>query len=130
MSPRPVDNPAPLLVAASLVAVEGLMMVILALVEVGNLSSNRVTMGITTTAFFVLYGAVLMLCAWSVTHHHSWPRSPIVLTQLIMLGLAWNFRDGGTLSVAIALAVVAVVVVAGILHPASIDALDDERAEG
>lgn len=130
MTSRPVDNPAPLLVAASLVAVEGLMMVILALVELGNLSSDRVAMGITTTAFFVLYGAVLMLCAWSVTHHRAWARSPIVLTQLIMLGLAWNFRDGGTLSVAIALAVVAVVVVAGILHPASIDALDDERAGG
>ena len=128
MSPRPVDNPAPLVVAASLVAVEGLLMVILALIELGDLSSDRVTMGITTTAFFVLYGAVLLLCAWSVTHRHAWARSPIVLTQLIMLGLAWNFRDGGTVPVAIALAVVAVVVVAGILHPASIDALDDERA--
>jgi peptidoglycan/LPS O-acetylase OafA/YrhL len=127
VSSRPVDNPAPLLVAASLVAVEGLLMVILALVELGNLSSDRVTMGIATTAFFVLYGAVLMLCAWSVTHHRAWARSPIVLTQLIMLGLAWNFRDGGTVSIAIALAVVAVVVVAGILHPASIAALDDER---
>ena len=129
MSSRPPDNPAPLVVAASLVAVEGLLMVALALVELGSLSSDRVAMGITTTVFFVLYGAVLVLCAWSVTHRRAWARSPIVLTQLIMLGLAWNFRDGGTLAVAIGLAVVALVVVAGILHPASIEALDDENVE-
>lgn len=130
MSSRPVDRPAPLLVAASLVAVEGLMMVILAVIELGNLSSDRATMGITTTAFFVLYGALLLLCAWSVTHQRAWARSPIVLTQLIMLGLAWNFRDGGTVAIAIAIAVVAVIVVAGILHPASIEALSDEHASG
>jgi uncharacterized membrane protein len=48
-----------------------------------------------------------------------------VLAQLIQLGLAWSFRDGSTLAVAIALAVIALVVLAGMLNPASIDALSD-----
>jgi hypothetical protein len=49
-----------------------------------------------------------------------------VLAQLIQLGIAWSFRGGDTTLVAVALAVVALVVVVGLLHPASIDALDDD----
>ena len=62
----------------------------------------------------------------SSTRRASWARSPVVLAQLIQLGLAWSFRGGETTWIAIALAVVAVVVVAGVLHPASIEALSDD----
>ena len=48
----------------------------------------------------------------------------MLLAQLIQLGLAWNFRAGDTLPVAIVLALVAVLVLAGLLHPRSIDALE------
>ena len=50
-----------------------------------------------------------------------------MVAQVIFLGLAWSFRGGDTTWVAIVLAVVAVVVLAGLLHPASIDALDRGR---
>ena len=53
-------NPPPLTVAASLAAVQGALLVLLALLEVGNLSSQRMTMGVTTSAFFLLYGAALI----------------------------------------------------------------------
>jgi hypothetical protein len=43
----------------------------------------------------------------------------------MFLGLAWSFRGGSTTWVAIVLAVVAVVVLVGLLHPASIDALTE-----
>ena len=49
----------------------------------------------------------------------------MVLAQLIQLGVAWSFRGGDTTVVAVVLAVVALIVVAGILHPASIAHLDD-----
>ena len=127
MISRPAeDNPAPLVVAASLVAVQGALLLMYAVLELGSISSDRVAMGITTTAFFVVYGAVLLLCAWSLVRRRSWARSPVVLAQLIWLGVAWSFRGGNTTVVAIALAVTAVVVMAGVLHPASIDALSDE----
>ena len=129
MSPRRTDNPPPLLVAASLVAVEGIVLILLALLELGNLSSERLSLGITTTAFFVVCGLALIWFGWSITRHQSWARSPIVLAQLIQLGLAWNFRGGSTTGVAVALAVVAVIVVAGLFHPASIDALADTPDE-
>jgi hypothetical protein len=120
------DHPAPLVVAASLVAVEGVVLVALAILEVASLSSQRVTMGVTTAGFFAVYGAALLLCAWSVHRGHSWARSPIVLAQLIQLGLAWSFRGGDTTVVAVGLAVVAVVIVLGLLHPASLAALADD----
>lgn len=119
-------NPPPLTVAASLVAVEGMMLVLLALLETGSLSTQRLVMGLTTAVFFAVYGAGLLLCAWQLTRRQSWARSPVVLAQLIQLGLAWNFRGGDTTWVAIALAVVALIVVAGVFHPDSLGALAED----
>jgi hypothetical protein len=116
------DTPAPLVVAASLVAIEGLLMMVLAVLELANLSSDRLSIGLTTAGFFVVYGAGLLLCAWSLNRRHSWARGPVVLAQLIWLGLAWSLR-GESAWAAVALAVVAAVALAGVLHPASIDAL-------
>jgi hypothetical protein len=116
--------PPPLVVAASLGAVEGLVIGVIGLVELVNLSSGRLTMGLTTTVFFAAYAAGLLFCAWQVNRGTPWVRSPLVLAQLIQLGIAWNFRD--TPAVAIALAVVALVELAGLFHPASMRALDHE----
>jgi hypothetical protein len=121
---RRQDNPPPLVVAASLVAVEGGLLLMYALLEMGSLSADRLTMGITTAAFFAVYGAGLLVCTWQLTGGRSWARSPIVLAQLIQLGVAWSFRGDDTTWVAICLAVVALVVIAGVLHPASVEALD------
>ena len=125
MSVRPSGKPAPLVAAASLVAVEGLLLLAYAVLELANISADRVAVALTTTVFFAAYAVLLLACARAVVRGRSWARSPIVLTQLIQLGLAWSFRDGSTLVVAVALAVTAVVVLAGILSPASIDALSD-----
>jgi len=116
--------PAPLVVAASLAAVEGLVIGVLGLVELVNLSSGRVTMGVTTAGFFASYGALLVFCGWQLTRGTAWARGPVLLAQLIQLGLAWNFREGETLPVAVVLAIAAAVVLAGLFHPASMRALD------
>ncbi|MCW2798081.1 hypothetical protein [Nocardioides sp.] len=125
MSQTP-DNPAPLVVAASLAAIQGGGLFVFAVLELAHVSGERVTMGVTTAVFFAVYGAALLACAWAVTHDQAWARSPLLLTQLIQLGLAWSFRGGGTTWVAVGLAVVAVVVLLGLLHPASIQALNDD----
>lgn len=105
------------------------MLLLLALLELGTLSTARLVMGLTTAVFFVLYGAGLLLCAWQLTRRASWARSPVVLAQLIQLGIAWSFRGGGTTWLAVVLAVAALVVCAGVLHPDSIDALSDDPRE-
>jgi hypothetical protein len=123
---RRSSNPAPLVVAASLVAVEGLLLLGYAVLEAFSISSDRVAVGVTTALFFAVYGGLLLLCAWSVTGGHSWARSPIVLAQLIQLGLAWSFRGGETTAVVVAIAVVALIVLVGLLMPASVEALADD----
>ena len=126
MTLRRRSNPPPLVVAASLVAVEGVLLVAYAVLELSSVDSGRVTMGVTTAIFFAIYGAGLMGCAWVISRGHSWARSPIVLAQLIQLGVAWSFRGGDTTLAAVAIAVVAVVVLLGLVHPASVEALADD----
>ena len=117
-------TPAPLAVAAGLTFVEGVLTLIFGLGEAVSIDSDRLVMGLTTAVFFMAYGVVLLVCAWGMNTLRSWSRGPVLLAQLIWLGLAWNFRSGETMPIAIGLLVVAVIVLAGLLHPRSIDALE------
>ena len=87
-------------------------------------------MVVTTAVFFVVYGGALGAFAWQLVRLRSWTRAPVVVAQLIWLGVAWNFRGGTTTVVAAVLAAVAVVVLAGVFHPRSLQAVaaaeDDE----
>ena len=120
------DLPPPLLVAASLVAVQGLLVVAYAVLEAFATSADRAVMGATTSVFFLAYGVLLVACGWWLSRGRSWARGPVLLSQLMWLGLAWSFRGGSTTVVAVVLAVVAVVTLAGMLHPDSIEALNQE----
>ena len=121
---RPATAPAPLLVAASLVAVEGLLLLGYAVLEVASVDSDRVAVAATTGLFFLAYGAGLIVCASALSRRQSWARSPVVLAQLIQLGVAWSFWGGSTTAVAIGVGLVAVIVLVGIFHPASLAALE------
>jgi hypothetical protein len=117
--------PSPLVVAASLVAVEGILLLAYGVLEAANVHSDRVAMGVTTALFLGALGLLLVACAWLVVRGRAWARSPIVVAQVLFLGLAWNFLGGATTWVSVVLALVAVIVLAGLLHPASVDALSE-----
>jgi hypothetical protein len=124
---RPLDNPPPLVVAASLTAVEGLVLLGYAVLELASVSSDRVAVALTTALFFAAYGGLLVAAAWALTHGRSWARSPVVLAQLIQLGVAWSFRGGDTTVVAVVTALVAVVVLIGLFVPSSLAALSEDQ---
>jgi hypothetical protein len=130
VSLRPAGNPAPLLVAASLVAVEGLLLLGYSVLELASTNADRVAVAATTSIFFLVYGAGLVLCAWGLTRRHSWARSPVVLAQLIQLGVAWSFWGGETTAVAVTVGAVAVIALVGVFHPASLAALNPEQQDG
>lgn len=117
--------PAPLQAAAALVLLEALLLVLFGLAELRSLSGARVAMGVTTTLFFVVYGIGLGYCGLLLRRLHSWARAPVVLAQLIQLGVAWSFRGGGSTVAAVVLALLALLVLVGIFHPASLRALED-----
>ena len=118
--------PPPLVVAASLAALEAVALAGLGALELANLRAIRLTMGLTTSAFFLGAAVALAWCAWSLWNVRRWARAPVVMAELIVLGLAWNLRGSGTTLLAIVLAVAALVAIAGLLHPATTAALEDE----
>ncbi len=118
----PSANPPPLTVAASVVGVQGLVLLILAVLEAGSIDDDRRSLGVSTAAFFAAYGVVLIAAALALYRRSSWSRGPVLITQLICLGLAWNLREH--LAVAIALVLCAAIVLAGMLHPDTIEALE------
>jgi hypothetical protein len=124
------DRPSPLVAAAALAAVEGLLVLVYAVLEAANVHADRAVMGVTTSVFFAALGLGLMACAWYLLLGRSWARSPVVVAQVLSLGLAWNFVGGATTWLAVVLAVVAVVVLAGLLHPASMEALGGHSDAG
>jgi hypothetical protein len=125
-APGPV--PAPLLAAAALVVVEAVLLVVYGVVLLSDIHAQRLAMGATTSVFFILYGVGLVGCAWALRGRRSWARAPVVLAQLIQLGVGWSLRGGSTTVASVALVVLAVLVLAGVFHPASLRALADDRA--
>ena len=114
------------MVAASLAALEAFVLAALGVLELASLRSVRLTMGVTTAAFFLAAAVGLAWCAWSLWKVRRWARGPVVMVQLIQLGLAWNLWAGSTKPLSAGLAVVALVAMVGLLHPASTAALEED----
>lgn len=110
-----------------LLAMQGVVLLGYAVLELSATSQLRLAMGLTTSGFFALYGAGLLGCAWGLRRGHSWARGPAVFAQLIWLGVAWSFRGGQTTWVAVGLAAISVLTLAAVLHPASTSALAAEE---
>lgn len=126
--PQQPETPVPLRLAAAIVALQGLVSVGYGIAEAVHITGERVAMGASTSLFFLAYGAGLVLCAWGLTRLNSWARGPVLLAQLISLGLAWNFRDAETVLASVGFAVPAVLVLVGMLHPRTIEALEGVTA--
>jgi hypothetical protein len=121
--PDPRRAPWPLLGAAGLVGLEGLFLVLTAVLELLDLHSGRVTLGITTAAFFLALGAGLGFCGWGLFRVRSWARGPVVACQLIGVLLSFSFWGGETTPAAVVILAVSLAVLVCVLHPASTRAL-------
>ena len=119
--------PPPLLTAAALVFVEVVLLLGLGVMEMASLDRARLTMGVTTAGFFLAAAVGLALSARALKRLDRWGRGPVLLAQLISLGLAWNLWGDQTKPFSVGLAVLAVLVIAGVVHPASMTALDHDE---
>lgn len=115
---------------AGICLLEALTLLVLGVVEVASLDRGRLTLGVTTSVFLFVYAAALCLAGVGAARLHSWTRAPIVLSQLIQLGLAWSLHGGATTVVSVLLAVPAVVALVIMLRPRTTAALYGEQAVG
>jgi hypothetical protein len=118
-SQPPRRRPVTILVAAALLALEGLVGLGYAAISVGQISVSRAAVGVGVVIIMAIFGVLLLLVARGVFLGRRWSRGPAVATQLILLPIAWSFRGGATTWVSVALAVLAVAVLIGLLHPRS-----------
>jgi hypothetical protein len=118
--------PPPLTVAVSVAALEAGLLVLQGLALVPALEGERLAMGLTSVAFFVVYGGFLGYCAWQVYRLHSWARSPLVLAQLIQILVGASFWGGATTVVAVVAVALGLLTLVGVFHPASLAALEGD----
>jgi hypothetical protein len=119
----PGNRPVLLVVGAGLTALEGLVLLVLAVLEVLDATAGRVGLAVATAVFFTLMGGSVLGCAAGLWRVRSWARSPVVVVQLIALLTAWSFYGGDTTPVAVVLAGVSIAVLVCLLHPQSTAAL-------
>jgi hypothetical protein len=122
------ERPVLLVVAAVLTGLEGLVLLVYAVLELAHVSSDRLGLAVTTAIFFALTGGALVLCARGLSRVRSWARSPVVVAQLITVLTAYSFYGGDTTTVAIVLAAVSIAVLVCLLHPRSTEALAADGA--
>ncbi len=112
-------RPVTIVVAAISLALEALIALGYAALEIGQVRMSRAVVGVGVTILMACFGLFLLFVSRSVFRGKRWSRGPAVATQLILLPLALSFAGGGTTWVSVGLAVLAIAVLVGVLHPRS-----------
>lgn len=112
-------HPLTIVVAAALLALEAVVALGYAAIEVGQVRMSRAAVGVGVTILMACFGLMLLVVARGVFLGSRWSRGPAVATQLILLPIAWSFRGGVTTWVSVVLALLAIAILVGLLHPRS-----------
>jgi hypothetical protein len=112
-------RPVTIVVAAISLALEALIALGYAALEIGQIRMSRAVVGVGVTILMACFGLFLLFVSRSVFRGKRWSRGPAVATQLILLPLALSFAGGGTTWVSVVLAALAIAVLVGVLHPRS-----------
>jgi hypothetical protein len=123
-------RPFTIVMAAALLALEAVIALGYAALEVGQVRMSRAALGVGVAILMAGFGLVLLAVARGVFRGKRWSRGPAVATQLILLPIAWSFKGGGTTWVSAVLAVLAIAVLVGVLHPRSTAVFVQPAADG
>ena len=115
-----------LLVAALIVLAEAVTCLVLAALGLADLDADSVGPGIGVALILAVYGGFQAWAAWRVTQGDLWARSPLVVTQIIQLIIAFNL-DGVPVWVSVLVGAAAVVTLACLLSPPVTRALGGDR---
>lgn len=125
-APTPTKAPVPLLAAAVIVLLEGLLTAALGVVVgVNAFGDDGGTAAGFMAVFGVLVGVGLVLVARGLSRSRRWGRAPALVAQIICVPVAITLAQGGRYAAGIPLLVVAVVCVLALFSSASTKAFDD-----
>lgn len=82
-----------LIVAAVIVLAEAMTCLVLAVLGAVDLSRERAGTGIGVALVLAIYGGFQAWAMWRVIEGDHWARSPLVVTQIIQLIIAFNLAD-------------------------------------
>ena len=128
----PLASRIPLVVAALVVAGQALVFCVLAVLDLTGLVEGRVGVGLGIGILLLVIGLGLLAAAGGLVRGVHAARGPVVVAQLIGLGLAWSLRSpdantGDNRGVAVAIAVSALVVLGCLATGPARRALADDR---
>ena len=110
-----------------IVLAEALTCVVLAVLGLFDLGDDSVGTGIGVSLILTVYGGFQAWAAWRVTQGEQWARSPLVVTQIIQLIIAFNLADVPTW-IAVLVGASAVVTLACLLAPPVTHALGSDQS--
>ena len=115
-----------LLFAAAIVVAEAVTCVVLAVLGLMDLDGGSLGAGIGVSLILAIYGGFQAWAVWRVTEGDQWARSPLVVTQVIQLIIAFNLAGiPGWVSVLVGAA--AVVTLVCLLSPPVTRALSTDQ---
>lgn len=119
-----VPSPSTIRQAAALVALEGLALLVVAVVFVVRAlgGAHEVSIsGYGTALWYVVMGAAVLTAAWALWTGRRWGRGIAVFTQLLLLPVAWYIAVGSQRwSYGIPVAVVAVAGLVLLFSPSAV----------
>ncbi|MTB89167.1 hypothetical protein H9L21_10630 [Aeromicrobium senzhongii] len=129
-----LSSPYPLVIAATVVGLQACVFIVLAVLDLGGLVEGRVGVGIGIGVMLLLVGVGLAAAAVGLLRGAPVSRGPVVVAQLIGLGLAWSLRNpdpntGDNRAVALAIAASAVVVLGCLATGSARKALGDDPSQ-
>ncbi len=130
MAGAPNSRPAPLVLAAVLLGAEALAAIAFGAVALTQIRMSRASLGFGVALLMLAFGLLLALVARGVLRGRRWSRGPAAATQLILLPIAWSFRASPTTWVAVLIAVTAVAIMVGLVHPRSTEVFIGPRPSG
>ncbi|WP_310913607.1 hypothetical protein [Lipingzhangella rawalii] len=110
------------------VALAGAGLFWLVLTTLGHAEDLMAAFGVAL--FAVGTGVVLCLAAWGLFTRRNWARTPVVLTQLFALGIAWYQLTAEPYTLGAALGLLSAVTLGCVLAPATTTALFPEEHGG
>lgn len=122
------------MIAAAVVGLQAGVFIALAVLDLSGLVEGRVGVGIGIGLMLLLVGVGLAAAAVGLLRSAPISRGPVVVAQLIGLGLAWSLRHpdpntGDNRAVAVAIAVSAVVVLGCLATGSARRALGDDQPQ-